>query len=314
MDIYKSIIRPLLFKLDAEDAHNLSVFFLKHFKLKNELILNPKKVAGITFPNPIGLAAGFDKNAHLINHIEGLGFGFMEVGTITPHPQQGNPRPRLFRDAENQSITNRMGFNNDGVYTIRKRLEGRKTSIVVGANIGMNKTTPIDYAYRDYQFCFFALQDLVDYFTINVSSPNTIDLRKLMERDRLSLVLEAIMNENKHRLKEKPIFVKISPDLNDDELKDVLDVCIDFEVKGIVATNTTSTEQGGLSGFPLQEKSKETIKKIIDNYSLPVIGCGGIMTPEIAKDRFDMGCDLIQVYSGLIYNGLDFVKNISEKL
>lgn len=314
MDIYKNIIRPLLFKLDAEDAHNLSVFFLKHFKLKNEPILNPKKVAGITFPNPIGLAAGFDKNAHLINHIEALGFGFMEVGTITPHPQEGNERPRLFRNQKEESIINKMGFNNDGVYVIRKRLEERNTNIIIGANIGMNKTTPIDYAHRDYQFCFFALQDSVDYFTINVSSPNTIDLRKLMEKDRLSLVLEVVMNENKHRLKEKPIFVKISPDLNDDELIDVLDVCKEFEVKAIVATNTTSIEQGGLSGLPLEEKSKETIKKIIDNSSLPVIGCGGIMTPEIAKDRFDMGCDLIQVYSGLIYNGLNFVKNISEKL
>jgi dihydroorotate dehydrogenase len=314
MDIYKNIIRPLLFKLDAEDAHNLSVFFLKHFKLKNELILNPKKVAGITFPNPIGLAAGFDKNAHLINHIEALGFGFMEIGTVTPQPQQGNPRPRLFRNQKEQSITNRMGFNNDGVYVIRKRLEERKTDIIIGANIGMNKTTPIDYAHRDYQFCFFALQDVVDYFTINVSSPNTIGLRKLMEKDRLSLLLESVMNENKHRLKERPIFVKVSPDLNDDELKDVLEVCKEFEVKGIVATNTTSVEKGGLSGFPLEEKSRETIKKIIDNSSLPVIGCGGIMTHEIAKDRFDMGCDLIQIYSGLIYNGLNFVKNISEKL
>jgi dihydroorotate dehydrogenase len=314
MDIYKNIIKPLLFKLDAEDAHNLSVFFLKYFPLRKQTILNPKEFAGIKFPNPIGLAAGFDKNAHLINHIDALGFGFMEVGTITPQPQEGNERPRLFRNLDEESITNRMGFNNDGVYEIRKRLEKRKTNIIIGANIGMNKTTPIDYAHRDYQFCFFALQDLVDYFTINVSSPNTPNLRKLMEKDRLSIILEVIMNENKHRLKERPIFVKISPDLNDDELKDVLDVCKDFEVKGIVATNTTSVEKGGLSGFPLEEKSRETIKKIIDNSSLPIIGCGGIMTPEIAKDRFDMGCDLIQVYSGLIYNGINFVKNISEKL
>lgn len=314
MDIYKNIIRPLLFKLNAEDAHNLSVFLLKNFHLKNHPILKPKEFAGITFPNPIGLAAGFDKNAELINHVEGLGFGFIEVGTITPHPQEGNPKPRLFRNQKEESITNRMGFNNDGVYVIRKRLEERNTNIIIGANIGMNKTTPIDYAHRDYQFCFFALQDVVDYFTINVSSPNTPNLRKLMEKDRLSIILEVVMNENKHRVKEKSIFVKVSPDLNDDELHDVIDVCNQFEVKGIVATNTTSVENGGLSGFPLEEKSRETIKKIIDNSSLPVIGCGGIMTPEIAKDRFDMGCDLIQVYSGLIYNGLNFVKNISEKL
>ncbi len=313
MDIYKNIIRPLLFKLDAEDAHNLSVFFLKYFPLKKQTILNPKEFAGITFPNPIGLAAGFDKNAHLINHIDALGFGFMEVGTITPQPQEGNERPRLFRNQKEESITNKMGFNNDGVYAIRKRLDNRKSNIIIGANIGMNKITSIDYAHRDYQFCFFALQDLVDYFTINVSSPNTIGLRKLMERDRLSIILEAVMNENKHRLKQRPIFVKISPDLNDDELHDVLDICNQFEIKGIVATNTVSIQKGGLSGQPLEEKSRETIKKIIDNSSLPVIGCGGIMTPEIAKDRFDMGCDLIQVYSGLIYNGLNFVKNISEK-
>jgi dihydroorotate dehydrogenase len=314
MDIYKNILRPLLFKLNAEDAHNLSVFFLKHNPLKKHSILKPKEFAGITFPNPIGLAAGFDKNAELINHAEGLGFGFIEIGTITPHPQEGNPKPRLFRNEKEESITNRMGFNNDGVYVIRKRLEERKTNIIIGANIGMNKTTPIDYAHRDYQFCFFALQELVDYFTINVSSPNTPNLRKLMEKDRLSIILEVVMNENKHRLKEKPIFVKISPDLNDDELHDVLDVCNQFEVKGIVATNTTSVEKGGLSGFPLEEKSREVIEKIKSYSDLPIIGCGGIMSPDIAKDRFDMGCGLIQIYTGLIYNGINFVKNISEKL
>jgi dihydroorotate dehydrogenase len=314
MDYYKKIIRPLLFKLNAEDAHNLSMMFLKHFPLQNQFEANPKQVAGITFPNPIGLAAGFDKNAELINVAQKLGFGFIEVGTITPHPQKGNPRPRLFRNIDDQSITNRMGFNNDGLYAIRERLTKRKTDIIIGANIGMNKNTPIEYAHRDYQFCFFGLQNVVDYFTINVSSPNTPNLRKLMEKDRLSIILEVVMNENKHNIKEKPIFVKISPDLNDDELKDVLDVCKDFEIKGIVATNTTLTQEGGLSGLPLEEKSLETIKKIKLNSDLPIIGSGGIMTPEIAKDRFDMGCELIQVYSGLIYNGLNFVKNISEKL
>lgn len=308
--IYKHIIRPLLFKMNAEDVHDLSVQFLKHFPLQNQFEAKPKQVAGITFPNPIGLAAGFDKNAELINVIHKLGFGFIEVGTITPFPQQGNPKPRLFRNAKDQSIINKMGFNNDGLRVITKRLEKRNTNIIIGANLGVGVNTPIAFAHRDYQFSFYTLQDLADYFTLNVSSPNTIGLRDLMQKDKLSFILQVVMNENRNRAKEKPIFLKISPDLNDDELKDVLDICIEFGIKGIVATNTTLTEQGGLSGLPLEEKSREIIKKIKTYCDLPIIGSGGIMTPEIAKSRFDIGCDLIQLYSGLIYNGPYFAKEL----
>ena len=312
--MYKEFIRPILFKMDAEKAHNFSELAIKYLPIKLKVNSIPTNILGLDFKNPVGLAAGFDKNAKLINHIDKLGFGFIEVGTITPLPQEGNPKPRLFRNIKEQSIINRMGFNNDGLKVIKKRLENRKTDIIIGANIGKNKNTSLDYAHLDYQVCFDYLQDIVDYFTLNVSSPNTPGLRKLLEKDRLSIILESVMRKNRMRKKEKPILLKISPDINDDQLKDILDTCKEFNVSGIVATNTTINTNGGLSGMLLENISGDIIRKIKNYSNLTIIGSGGIMNEEIAKSRLNDGCDLIQVYTGLIYEGPSFCKNILSKI
>jgi len=314
MNFYKDILRSVLFKFDAELVHDLSIFFLKNFPFERKIISSPKIIGNVVFQNPIGLAAGFDKNAVLIDAMDKLGFGFMEVGTITPLPQIGNPTPRLFRNAKDQSITNRMGFNNDGVDVISRRLEKRKSSIVVGANIGKGISTYYQEAKKDYVFLVNQLHDLVDYFTINVSSPNTPNLRELMKKDNLDGILDGVMNENRKRSKERPIFVKISPDLSDIDLINLIHLCEEYGVIGIVATNTTIVEGGGLSGLPLEKKSSEIIQKIKNNSNLVVCASGGIMNSDIVKNRIELGCDLIQVYTGLIYNGLGFIDEIGNKL
>ena len=314
MNLYKNIIRPILFKMNPEDSHNFSVNFLNylnHFPIKNDYCYQDifqKKICGLNFLNPIGLAAGFDKNAELVDSIHLLGFGFMEVGTITPKPQSGNPRPRLFRFPYDESLLNFMGFNNDGVVRISKRLEKRKSfDIIIGANIGKNRYTELHNSHLDYVSCMKYLHDLVDYFTINISSPNTQGLRKLSDEIPLKNLLDCVQNENKSHSKSKPIFLKISPDMNQEDLIKLLDACIEFQIDGIVATNTTVDHnyfKGGLSGSPLIDKSQEFLKFIKSHTDkLKVISSGGVMNSQVAKQRFDNGSDLIQLYTGLVYEG-----------
>ena len=314
MNLYKNLIRPILFKMNPEDSHNFSVSFLNylnHLPIKNDYCYQDtfhKQVCGLNFMNPIGLAAGFDKNAELVDSIHLLGFGFMEIGTITPRPQSGNPRPRLFRFPYNQSLLNFMGFNNDGVVRISKRLEKRKSfDIIIGANIGKNRHTEFHNSHLDYVACMKYLHDLVDYFTINISSPNTQGLRKLSDDVPLKNLLDFVQNENKSHLKSKPIFLKISPDMNQEDLIKLLDACVEFQIDGIVSTNTTVDHhyfKGGLSGTPLIDKSQEFLEFIKSHTDkLKVISSGGVMNSQVAKERFDSGADLIQLYTGLVYEG-----------
>ena len=318
-----NLIKPILFSLEPELAHDLVCKSLEKFPnlfdYKSNNQLHKKTLGGLEFPNPIGLAAGFDKNAKLINQIQNLGFGFMEVGTITPKPQSGNPKPRMVRLELQQSLINSMGFNNDGLDVIAKRLEKRTTNdFIIGANIGKNKSTPNYKAHQDYSDCFYVLQDLVDYITINISSPNTPTLRELLENNSLQIILETIQNINKKRTIEKPVFLKISPDLTDDEIIRITKTCESFELTGIVSTNTTTNHTysyGGLSGKLLSMRSRKVSNLIKQNSKLIVICSGGIVDKEIALDRLN-NFDLIQLYTGLVYQGptlpRDILKSISQ--
>jgi len=321
MNFYKNFLKPLLFSLDPETAHNLATFFIKRYSgLLNNQYNSPnlkRTVCGMDFKNPIGLAAGFDKNAELIDQIPSLGFGFMEVGTITPKPQEGNQKPRMLRLAEHQGLINSMGFNNDGLDVIVKRLEKRKTSdFIIGANIGKNKSTLNLNAHHDYITCFNVLQDVVDYITINISSPNTPTLRELLGKDSLELILESVQNENVKRSIKKPVFLKISPDLSFDEVIRITKTCEEYKLDGIVSTNTTSSHSysfGGLSGFPLNYKSERISLSIKENSNLKIISSGGIVNKEIALERLK-NFDLIQLYTGLIYEGPGLTKQILKSL
>ena len=321
MNIYKSLLKPLLFSVDPEIAHDLATIFIKKYSgLLNNTYENPKlrkNICGMDFKNPIGLAAGFDKNAELINQIPTLGFGFMEVGTITPKPQEGNQKPRMIRIAEHQSLINSMGFNNDGLDAITKRLEKRNTSdFIIGANIGKNKSTLNSNAHLDYITCFHVLQDLVDYITINISSPNTPSLRELLGKDSLGLILESVQNQNVKRSTKKPIFLKISPDLTDEEIIRVTKTCEEYNIDGIVSTNTTSHHTysfGGMSGKLLSKRSEDVSNLIKQNSNLKIISSGGISNKEIAVERLK-NFDLIQLYTGLVYEGPSLTKQILKSL
>lgn len=320
MNLY-NIVKPLLFSMDPEKSHDLITYILEKYpNLLNYKLEDPKlekTVCGMKFKNPIGLAAGFDKNAKLIEAIENLGFGFMEVGTITPLPQKGNPKPRMTRIPEYQTLINSMGFNNDGLMTIYNRLEKRKpTNLIIGANIGKNKSTPNDDAHSDYTKCFYVLQDVVDYFTINISSPNTPNLRELTKDQYLPKLLESIQTFNKKRSKLKPIFVKISPDIELDEILQIIETCNEFEISGIVSTNTTTRHNysyGGMSGKPLNSKSKQVSSVIKENSNLTVISSGGIVDKDIAIDRLNTS-DLIQLYTGLVYQGPQLPSDILKEI
>jgi dihydroorotate dehydrogenase len=314
MDLYKNLIRPILFKMDPEISHHLTTEFLKiltNIPIDNKFCYNPKfekEICGLKFPNPLGLAAGFDKNANLIDVAHLFGFGFIEIGTVTPTPQIGNPKPRLFRLTKDEALLNFMGFNNDGVSKISRRLGSRKSSnVIIGANIGKNRLTEFNRAHKDYVTCVHELHDVVDYFTINISSPNTQGLRDLSNIEPLRRILEGTQNENKIHTKTKPLFVKISPDMNTNDLYSILDICVEFEISGIVSTNTTVKHdyfKGGLSGRPLTDRSSE-FTSLIKDYTnkLVVISSGGVMDEKIASERFKRGADLIQLYTGLIYEG-----------
>ncbi len=336
--IYKRILRPILFLLPAETAHRLIFAVLKipfvqhmlkatyHFSDKNL----QRELFGLTFPNPIGLAAGFDKNAEIFHQLSAMGFGFIEIGTVTPLPQPGNPRPRLFRLKADQAIINRMGFNNEGVEEVVRRLRKRDKSIIIGGNIGKNKTTPNELAVRDYLQCFEKLFDYVDYFVINVSSPNTPNLRELQEKEPLLKLLNKLKAANAAKANPKPILLKIAPDLSDAQLDDIIDIVQQTEIAGIIATNTTISREnlktspeaiekigaGGLSGKPLKNRSTKVIRYLHQKSAgeIPIIGVGGIHSAADALEKLDAGASLIQLYTGFVFEGPALIRQIKKVL
>ena len=337
--MYKKRLSPIFFFFDPEKIHDFTFFILKLldkipflFPLINTFfkVNHPKletNLFGIKFPNPVGLAAGLDKNAKYINQFSSFGFGFVEIGTVTPLAQEGNSKKRLFRLVNDEGIINRMGFNNVGVDRVLKRLKENK-NVIIGGNIGKNKLTDNKDAASDYLICFKKLFPYVDYFAINVSSPNTENLRDLQYKDNLQLLLRSIQEKNNTYLKPKPILLKIAPDLSNDQLLDVIDVVKLTLIDGIIATNTTlsrknlkssidlTTQKGGLSGAPVREKSTQVIKFLHEksNGTIPIIGVGGIMSPEDALDKIKAGASLIQLYTGFVYSGPRLVKQINKSI
>lgn len=340
--MYKPLIRPLLFQFDPEQVHDLSysgiktafrIPFAEQVSKKLYQVHHPKlqrEVFGLKFPNPVGLAAGFDKDARLVDEFENFGFGFLEIGTLTPMPQPGNDKPRLFRLPQDQAIINRMGFNNRGVEVAALRLKHRKGNIIIGGNIGKNKVTPNEQALKDYLYCFNALYEVVDYFVVNVSSPNTPDLRALQDKEPLQHLLTELQSLNISKPKPKPLLLKIAPDLNQEQLNDIIEIATETRLSGIIATNTTISREnlstnaamvsamgaGGLSGKPLTKRSTEVIRYLRQHLpeSVRIIGVGGIMTASDALEKLDAGADLIQLYTGFIYEGPGLVRKINEAL
>jgi len=335
--MYKAFIRPLLFCFDPEKVHYFTFSIIK-ILCKTPLMSNVLrslycvedkrlecKLFGLTFKNPVGLAAGFDKDAKLFNELSNFGFGFIEIGTLTPKPQEGNPKKRLFRLLEDSAIINRMGFNNGGVAEAVERLK-KNSGVLIGGNIGKNKTTPNENAVNDYKICFEALFDYVDYFVVNVSSPNTPNLRALQDKEPLTNLLKSLQIENFKHKKPKPVLLKIAPDLTNDQLCDIIDIVKDTKIDGVIATNTTilrdglqsenKKETGGLSGKPLTNRSTEVIRFLAEksNKAFPIIGVGGIHSVNDALEKLDAGADLIQLYTGFIYEGPVLVKKINKTL
>lgn len=296
-------------------------YVVDHPSLERELF-------GLKFKNPVGLAAGFDKDAALYNELAYCGFGFIEVGTVTPKPQPGNPKKRLFRLTADEAIINRMGFNNRGVDEMVENLKKRKTDVIIGGNIGKNKVTPNEEAVNDYVLSFEALHPYVDYFVVNVSSPNTPNLRALQDKEPLTALLSTLKKKNKEKTTQRPILLKIAPDLSNEQLDDVIEIVETTKIDGIIATNTTidrsnlKTEDpekfgpGGLSGKPLTKRSTEVIRYIHDKSDgrIPIIGVGGIHSPKDAKEKLDAGASLVQLYTGFIYEGPGIVRKINEEL
>lgn len=336
--MYKSFIRPILFRFDPEKIHQFTFSFLRStFKipgvknlLKNKYSVEDenleREIMGLKFKNPVGLAAGFDKDAKLYKELGGLGFGFVEIGTLTPEPQVGNPKKRLFRLQSDSAIINRMGFNNGGVEDAVKRLKENHGEVLIGGNIGKNKHTPNDKAVADYKMCFEALFPVVDYFVVNVSSPNTPNLRELQDKEPLTDLLNTLQKLNQNKPESKPILLKIAPDLTDEQLLDIIEIVKDTNIDGVIATNTTISregltsenkeETGGLSGKPLTKRSTEVIRFLSEksNQSFPIIGVGGIHSPEDALEKLAAGASLIQLYTGFIYEGPKLIKNINRAI
>lgn len=344
--MYK-FIRRILFLLPAETAHTISMGLLK-LLCAIPLIRNmigrsahansePVKILGLTFPNSIGLGAGFDKNAKYLRELQTLGFGFIEIGTVTPRPQHGNDKPRLFRLVNDNALINRMGFNNKGVEEVVKRLKKwrkkesnnhRSDRFIIGGNIGKNKTTPNEEAWKDYEICFRALHHYVDFFVVNVSSPNTPGLRALQEKDSLKIILTRLQKLNTEIPAPRPILLKIAPDLTWTQIDDVIDLANEIDLDGIVATNTTiernglptpvetlkTIGDGGLSGKPLKERSTEIVSYIRKkaNRPIPIIASGGIFNAEDANEKFAAGASLIEVWTGFIYEGPFIVRKIAR--
>ena len=332
---YELFVRPLLFSLDAETAHHFTIALLQKASDFDPALRvlrsfqpspKPKTLFGLNFPNPIGLAAGLDKNGVALPAWAALGFGFIEIGTVTAKAQPGNPKPRIFRLPEQQALINRLGFNNDGADAIAQRLaalreSGRWPAVPVGINIGKSRVTPIEQATDDYLYSFRMLRDFADYITLNISSPNTPGLRELQEPTKLSELLHAIGDEA--GTAPKPLVVKISPDMSAAELTAILAVCEENGVSGIIATNTTLDhssiapqldQPGGLSGAPLRDKSTALVREIAARSTIPVIASGGIFDAESAREKFHAGALLIQLYTGLVYRGPQVLREIMDRL
>ena len=335
--MYKLLIRPLLFLFDPEKVHYFTFSLIRILSkipgipslFESLYTVNDKRleteVFGLKFKNPVGLAAGFDKDAALYKELSHFGFGFIEIGTLTPKGQEGNPKKRLFRLKEDQAIINRMGFNNGGVQEAVERLKKNK-GILIGGNIGKNKLTPNENAVDDYLICFEALFNYVDYFVVNVSSPNTPNLRELQEKEPLTQLLQALQKENLAKPNSKPILLKIAPDLTDTQLLDIIDIVKETKIAGVIATNTTISreglqsvnrcETGGMSGKPLTKRSTEVIRFLSEksNKAFPIIGVGGIHSADDAIEKLEAGASLIQLYTGFIYEGPALVKAINKKI
>ncbi|TRX36463.1 quinone-dependent dihydroorotate dehydrogenase [Flavobacterium sp. ZT3R18] len=335
--MYKFFIRPILFCFDPEKVHYFTFSLIRTVSkipgfptlFKSLYEVNDKRleteVFGLKFKNPVGLAAGFDKDASLYQELSNLGFGFIEIGTLTPKGQEGNPKKRLFRLKADSAIINRMGFNNGGVQEAVERLKKNK-GVLIGGNIGKNKLTPNEEATSDYEICFDALYDYVDYFVVNVSSPNTPNLRALQDKEPLTQLLQTLQNKNLAKPKQKPVLLKIAPDLTDDQLLDIIDIVNETKIAGVIATNTTisreglqseaKTEMGGLSGKPLTKRSTEVIRFLSQksNKSFPIIGVGGIHSAEDALEKLEAGASLIQLYTGFIYEGPALIKKINKAI
>jgi dihydroorotate dehydrogenase len=335
--MYKIFIRPIFFCFDPEKVHYFTFSLIKTvskipgfpslFKFLYQV--NDKRleteVFGLKFKNPVGLAAGLDKDAVLYKELSNLGFGFIEIGTLTPKGQPGNDKKRLFRLIEDSGIINRMGFNNGGVLEAVERLK-KNNGVLIGGNIGKNKVTLNEDATSDYEFCFDALYDYVDYFVVNVSSPNTPNLRALQEKEPLTQLLQTLQNKNIAKPKQKPILLKIAPDLTDDQLLDIIDIVKETKIAGVIATNTTisraglrscnQTETGGLSGKPLTARSTEVIRFLSQksNKAFPIIGVGGIHSAADALEKLEAGASLIQLYTGFIYEGPALIKKINKAI
>jgi dihydroorotate dehydrogenase len=339
-----NIIRRFLFLFDPENVHYFSMNALKFmcnigfikYILKNcYQSSNPKNILGLNFVNPVGLGAGFDKNAAYLTELETLGFGFVEIGTVTPKPQEGNEKPRLFRLPKDKALINRMGFNNDGVEVIANRLSiWRKnnptTSLIIGGNIGKNKITENEDAWKDYEICFNGLFDYVDYFVVNVSSPNTPGLRALQEKDALKNIFSVLQKSNLSKRNPKKILLKIAPDLTNEQINDIIDLSVEINLDGLIVSNTTIGRSdlitdknaiekigvGGLSGLPVKTKSTELIKYINEKTGgkLCIIGSGGIFNGKDAIEKINAGASLIQVWTGFVYEGPTIAKRISNFL
>ncbi|WP_133638962.1 quinone-dependent dihydroorotate dehydrogenase [Sphingobacterium paludis] len=339
--MYK-LVKPLFFSMNPELAHHQVTGGLRKFNkiwgsktlLKALYRVEDKRlereVFGLTFKNPVGLAAGFDKNAEYIEEMAGLGFGFIEIGTVTPRPQPGNDKPRMFRLVPDEALINRMGFNNQGADVAAGRLQklSNRKDLIIGGNIGKNKLTPNEDAVQDYIYCFRALFDYVDYFVVNVSSPNTPGLRDLQEKEPLKNILHTLQQLNGEKTNPKPILLKIAPDLTNAQLDDIVEIVTETKIAGVIATNTTISreglqseaalvsEMGGVSGKPLTKRSTAVIKYLADrsNRSFPIIGVGGIHSAEDAIEKLNAGASLVQLYTGFIYEGPALVSKICKAL
>ena len=335
--MYKLLIRPLLFCFDPEKVHYFTFSLIRTLSkipgipalCRSMFLVDDKRlereVFGLKFKNPVGLAAGFDKDAKLFSELSDFGFGFIEIGTLTPKPQEGNPKKRLFRLREDKALVNRMGFNNGGVWEAVERLKKNK-NVLIGGNIGKNKITSNEDAASDYEICFEALFDHVHYFVVNVSSPNTPGLRALQEKEPLTQLLQSLQQKNALKPVPKPILLKIAPDLTDEQLFDIIDIVSITKIAGVIATNTTisreglqsenKAEAGGLSGKPLTNRSTEVIRFLTQksNNAFPVIGVGGIHSAEDALEKLDAGASLIQLYTGFIYEGPALVRDINKRI
>ena len=340
--MYKVIIRPVLFLIPPETIHNLVNIILKItfsipgciafagiiFKLKNKKLA--RNIAGLEFENPVGLAAGFDKNGLLYNELSCFGFSLVEVGTVTPKPQSGNKKPRSFRLIRDKALINRMGFNNAGVDRVIKRIKRKGRKVIIGGNIGKNSITTNENAVNDYEICFEKLYNYVDYFVVNVSCPNISNLTELQDVDSLEAILDRLVKIRKGKEVYKPVLLKISPDLDNKKLDDIIKICEKMDINGIVATNTTIEREGlktnkdriekigngGLSGKPVKDKSTQIIRYINEktNGKMPIIGVGGIMSPEDAIEKIEAGATLVQLYTGFIYEGPFLVKRINRAI